>query len=133
MRGLTVCKKHKTSHLDGDGCYECLMEKHDKMDIVTVFFLAEMTPNDCERAVTEIVRLREELAEWKGYSKRVLAEGCAPDEVHCTCVPALRARLEQADRLAEKVTEFLKTSSNVVKFGALFAALAEWNAGKVEG
>jgi hypothetical protein len=44
--------------------------------------------------------LRAELANWKEDHRRVMSEECAPDEKHCTCVPALRKRIFEleADR-----------------------------------
>ena len=53
----------------------------------------------CKNSVGKLVEtlaaerdaLKAEVAEYREYHQRVMAEQCAPDEQHCTCVPALRA------------------------------------------
>jgi len=63
MRAIMVCPKHGTSYSQGDGCYDCLLEKHAEMDIVDVLLNeAETTPEDCARAAEEIERLRKLVA-----------------------------------------------------------------------
>lgn len=37
---------------------------------------------------------------YEEYYGRVISEQCAPDEKHCTCVPALRQRIEQLEAAA---------------------------------
>lgn len=45
----------------------------------------------------ELDAARAELADYRDGAARVLAGQCAPDEKHCTCVPALRAELARRD------------------------------------
>lgn len=47
-------------------------------------------------------RAQARLDEYEETARRILAEDCAPDEKHCTCVPALRAEIE---RLKKKIAE----------------------------
>ena len=51
-------------------------------------------------AVDEIQSLRKKLDELANYYKSIMEEPCG-DEVHCTCVPALRRKLVAAKKLAE--------------------------------
>jgi hypothetical protein len=46
-------------------------------------------------------RLKQELANWRDLSERVLAEKCAEDEKHCTCVIPLRAEISRLHRILE--------------------------------
>jgi len=39
--------------------------------------------------------LAAELADIRAVYARIVAGECAPDEKHCSCVPALRARIEE--------------------------------------
>lgn len=55
-----------------------------------------------------------ELAEIREAYARVLAEQCAPDEKHCTCVPALRARIAELEAHEEKVNVFAENCQHVV-------------------
>jgi hypothetical protein len=47
----------------------------------------------------------ERFAEIEDYYKRVVSEQCAPDELHCTCVPALRAELATKDACIVELLE----------------------------
>jgi len=47
----------------------------------------------------EIERLKAQLDEILGTHNRIVSEQCAPDEKHCTCVPALRATLKRCHEL----------------------------------
>lgn len=46
----------------------------------------------------EVERLDARLADIEEDARRVLADSCAPDERHCSCVPHLRARLAEVER-----------------------------------
>ena len=50
-----------------------------------------------ERWIPLIHQLEEELAEHDAYYRKVVDDECAPDEVHCTCVPALRDKIDQLE------------------------------------
>jgi hypothetical protein len=41
--------------------------------------------------------LRAKLADWQETYANIVAERCAPDEHHCTCVPALRAHIKELE------------------------------------
>ena len=41
----------------------------------------------------------EEVEDWREGTRRVMAEECAPDEKHCTCVPDLRREIERLQNL----------------------------------
>lgn len=56
-------------------------------------------------AQKELAALKERLAEYDETYRRILAEECAPDEQHCTCVPALRMRIAEAERVIARVVE----------------------------
>ena len=61
--------------------------------------------NEYEQALTMILlKLEDELVEHDAYYRKVVNDECAPDEVHCTCVPALRDKI---DRLEDTVAELL--------------------------
>jgi hypothetical protein len=57
-----------------------------------------------ERAVEEIERLTQELADRDEQHRRVMASPC-PDEVHCTCVPILRREIERLGRCNEQMAK----------------------------
>jgi predicted nucleic acid-binding Zn-ribbon protein len=44
-----------------------------------------------------IGKLRAQIAEYDESYRRVMSEDCAPDEKHCTCVPALRAWIKELE------------------------------------
>lgn len=51
---------------------------------------------DVSWLIDEVDALRVQLAERDEYYRMVINEACqAPDEKHCTCVPALRAEVER--------------------------------------
>ena len=47
------------------------------------------------RSKDEVAQLEAELEEHDAYYKKIINEECATDEIHCTCVPALRAENER--------------------------------------
>ena len=62
-------------------------------------------------------RLQETLDDWQETHRQIMAEECAGDEIHCTCVPNLRRRIvelekvntrlqDSEDELFKKVGEF---------------------------
>lgn len=55
-----------------------------------------------EQLVDENAALRAELEDYRETYRRVLAEACAPDERHCTCVPALRMEIERLQQAAAR-------------------------------
>jgi hypothetical protein len=50
--------------------------------------------SEAERECNE---LRAKLADWQETYANIVAECCAPDEHHCTCVPALRAHIKELE------------------------------------
>lgn len=56
--------------------------------------------------LNDIDALKARVADWEEERARILAEECAPDEKHCTCVPVLRARVAELEA-ATKNTEGL--------------------------
>ena len=48
-----------------------------------------------------IANLRAQLDEHDAYYRKVVNDECAPDEVHCTCVPALRDKIDELRRLID--------------------------------
>ena len=63
-------------------------------------------------AKRRIIQLETEINDWKDTFRIVLADECAPDERHCTCVPFLRARIAQFETenaaLKRELTEWRK-------------------------
>ena len=55
-----------------------------------------------------IALLESSLAEVKETTKRIMAEECPTDEIHCTCVPYLRIELAEARQENERLQEALK-------------------------
>ena len=62
---------------------------------------------DCEMVPlsAEIAALEAELQEHDDYYRKVVNDECAPDEVHCTCVPALRDKIDTLDARVQRLTE----------------------------
>ena len=48
----------------------------------------------CKEAITELQSIKE-------THKNIIDEKCAGDELHCTCVPALRERITNLDKLSK--------------------------------
>lgn len=59
------------------------------------------------RCKAEAERLCAELADWKDSHAAVMAEKCAPDERHCSCVPNLRRELAEAVGLLRRMRDSL--------------------------
>ena len=53
-------------------------------------FIAPLDFYTVSALVEEFERLREQLSDFKDDFLRTVREQCAPDEVHCSCVPHLR-------------------------------------------
>jgi hypothetical protein len=57
------------------------------------------------RNLTTLLDYTQELEEWKQNSiedrRSIMREPCPSDEVHCTCVPALRQRVKELERELE--------------------------------
>ena len=59
------------------------------------------------KAEAERDELKGKLADWQETHNNIIAERCAPDEVHCTCVPSLRKRIQELEaKLAEAETRW---------------------------
>jgi len=63
--------------------------------------LLEKTIEICSHEILRLEKkerdLEAELTEHNAYYRKVINEECAPDEVHCTCVPALRDKIRQLE------------------------------------
>jgi hypothetical protein len=76
-----------------------------------------------------------ELAEIKATHARIVAEECAPDEQHCTCVPALRARMAELEAVFAYMQEAWGCATccwtDADAFKATFASLPQgrWKRG----
>lgn len=56
-----------------------------------------------EEQVKLVAKLRAEVEDYKRAHETVMNERCAPDEMHCTCVPVLRREIEALRALARSV------------------------------
>lgn len=93
----------------------CMMHRHAKR---LERELADMTADrdswegQADTYVTELIKLQDErdglcdtVADIREQTKIIMDERCATDEVHCTCVPILRARVKRLeDALNETIT-----------------------------
>jgi hypothetical protein len=65
--------------------------------------ITALNQDDIEYLIAEVERLQEESDHYDSIHKMVMSEKCPTDEVHCTCVPHLRAEVERLeDALREK-------------------------------
>lgn len=53
---------------------------------------------EAERA--KVSDLQEWLDDYENEARRIMNEECAPDERHCSCVPALKAEMERLRKVA---------------------------------
>jgi len=51
---------------------------------------------DCPH-LYELMALRKRVQDMEDYYRDIMATSCRDDEVHCTCVPALRARVQELE------------------------------------
>jgi hypothetical protein len=63
------------------------------------YLTMEAAQNRIRELEAENEALTEESDEGNNYYRRVVSEQCAPDELHCTCVPALRKEIERLQRI----------------------------------
>ena len=90
-----------------DVCVHC---REEWVDLLTLYERDECSV----RLRAEVERLREDVATFSDDFRRVTSETCAPDELHCSCVPHLRAAVEAA-----------RTEAATMRTWAEEAALAE--------
>jgi hypothetical protein len=64
----------------------------------------------------EKMRLLEILAENEEYHLAIMTEKCPTDEVHCTCVPTLRAENKRLREDAQELAETLYAASSAVRY-----------------
>jgi hypothetical protein len=57
---------------------------------------------DLKALLEEIETLRERIADFEDDYRKVTSEKCAPDELHCSCVPHLRRALREANNVSGK-------------------------------
>ena len=77
----------------------------------------EMTdkPKDYYDEQEEIAYLRAQLQEHKDYYAKVINEPCPSDEIHCACVPALRARIADMENALQEIAQRLPTGQNAAE------------------
>lgn len=63
----------------------------------------------------EIVELKERLTEINEGFRAVMAEECAPDEKHCTCVPTLRAKMALMQKSIDTLIDQRDTAEAQIK------------------
>lgn len=82
----------------------------------------------------ELLKLRAELADIKDSFRRTVNEPCAPDEVHCSCVPALREKVknleddlahEKGGRIDEAAIREHLSSLGLPSYGPILNAVKE--------
>jgi Asp-tRNA(Asn)/Glu-tRNA(Gln) amidotransferase C subunit len=67
----------------------------DTIDDLTDDLATARELRDVCKNLAEVRQLVDEVADWRDTQKRIMAEDCAPDEQHCTCVPVLRREIER--------------------------------------
>jgi len=113
--------------------YDALVKKYKELEKSNFQYI---------KALERIKQLEEQIADMNDAYKVVMDEKCADDEIHCTCVPALRQQIKQLEDerrmyLDEKATfkeqvkqleDMLKDIKNADKrFLQLFLVLASIN------
>jgi hypothetical protein len=63
-------------------------------------------------AAAELRRLHQRVCDYEADAKAVMAEHCAGDEVHCSCVPHLRKGIKELHAENEALREALRTLVN---------------------
>lgn len=58
-----------------------------------------------EQAAADNAAMTERIAEYENAYKKIMAEECAPDEVHCTCVPALKIRITKLEAMSARIAD----------------------------
>ena len=76
------------SYGEPDVCVHC---REEWVDLLTLYETDECSV----RLRAEVERLREDVATFSDDFVRVTSQACAPDEMHCSCVPHLRAHVER--------------------------------------
>lgn len=102
----------------GEGCYYIL--RPEEKDAIVPFVAAWVrereqtwrdaqgeTEADLATVIAERDSLRAELDDYKRDHAQVMAERCASDEKHCSCVPHLRAEVEKL-RAVASLTRLLR-------------------------
>jgi cell division septum initiation protein DivIVA len=62
----------------------------------------------------EVERLRERVQDYEDDARTVLAERCAPDERHCSCVPHLRREVERLRAEVEQLQQDAAVAASTV-------------------
>lgn len=92
-----------------------MIAKYRKTEFPGGWWLTDFTMEQVEGRLSDLEnknsRLQAELAEIKQSHIDIINEPCAGDEVHCTCVPTLRAEIK---RLQAEVEQLNKTHVGVV-------------------
>ena len=64
-----------------------------------------------------LARLADEVIDWREGQRRVMAENCAPDEKHCTCVPVLRKAIEELEADRDRLMRACMMAREELQFG----------------
>jgi len=67
------------------------------------------------RAEAQLEDLITEIDDGNDYYRRVVMEQCAPDELHCTCVPGLRKEIDKLNTMID----LMLTDAVVVTYGEM--------------
>lgn len=84
------CGHARQSDHDSQVCYICNQRRQAES-------IAALRSR-CEKLEALAGDRGDRLEEWEEERMHILTEECSPDEKHCTCVPVLRQRAEQAER-----------------------------------
>ena len=79
--------------------------------------LLKEEPKSVRRYITQ---LEETISDYANSIRMVMDEDCASDEKHCTCVPALRARVKAAEIKCGAGTEVERI--NLIRYGSAWQA-----------
>ena len=59
--------------------------------------LSAGNPADMVLMAREIDRLRNRISDYEDDYRHTINEDCAPDEIHCSCVPHLRKKIKELE------------------------------------
>ena len=65
--------------------------------------LSRQAEHDAVVARAENVRLREQIADYEADHRAICGDECAPDELHCSCVPHLRDEIKRLAGVSARV------------------------------
>jgi hypothetical protein len=95
----------------------------DTLGIISAMYQEDISKLRAERqcalddwavAQKQIERLTARLADWEDDRAKILNEVCPSDEVHCGCVPVLRAGVERLKGIEKALREMYDTLANAI-------------------